>query len=196
MKAFIVVALILLFSVNCKKATKEIVDALFKPYFKDPVPANFTTLYKNIQSPFPKYTFGILDETSLGTTITTLGLKDKELTQVIYFFEEAKQVEDHVYSKFDCIGDKEKKGGTCSGLYGASLTKEGTTYYFVAKYENLTFEYNQYKTEKTRVCKKPRKCKYEDVKVPVAGYTFTDVLLLGIKNYVLTQVYGDIIKHL
>ena len=192
----VIIALTLLLAINCKKITKEIVDELIKPYFD--APANFTTLYKNLQCPFVKYTYGIPDETSLGQAITILSLKNNELKDAISFFEEMKWNDNYNHYSFDCKINKEKTGGDCSGIYAHSISYGNDTHYYViAKYENATFEFNQYKTEQKRVCKSPRKYKFEYVKVPVAGYSVGNkVLLKGIQEYVMTQVYGAILKNL
>ena len=195
MKA-IIIALALLFAVNCKevkKITKAEVDQLFNGTFD--VPSNFTFLYKNLQCPFPKYTFGIFDDQSLGNTILKLSLNDKEVKHAIDFFSELKYSEHGSHDNFNCNGDQEK-GVTCNGTFALSLSNEQDDKYIYvyAKYEKLTFEYNNYKIEKRRICKSPKKCKYENVRVPLGGMDQT--LFKGLKSYVATQIYGDIMKHI
>lgn len=195
MKA-IIIALALLFAVNCKevkKITKAEVDQLFNGTFD--VPSNFTFLYKNLQCPFPKYTFGIFNDQSLGDTILKLSLKDREVDKAIYFFSELTYTDSGSNHEYSCIGNKET-GGTCSGILTFSLSTEDDKHiYAYVKYEKLTFEYNNYKTEKRKVCKSPKKCKYENVRVPLGG-KWDDTLFKGIRSYVITQIYGDIMKHI
>ena len=197
MKA-IIIALALLFAVNCKevkKITKAEVDELFNGTFD--VPSNFTFLYKNLQCPFPKYTFGLFDDQSLGDTILKLSLKDRDLDEAISFFQEIKFGDRSNFRRTDCKSNKEQTGVICNETFAFSLSKEQDDKYIYSfvKYENLSLEYNNYKTEKRRVCKSPRKCKYESVRIPLGG-NLDDTFYKGIRSYVITQIYGDIMKHI